>query len=293
MLEPVPCMAARPEVSQGPDATECGGDEGDPLGRGVDAVAQQVAEARCEFAGDDGGAHVIRVLAPGRRVDERGDDGAERECSDGSQEDAVSAGDDDPDEQDEGERKKQMRLEGAEPKRGSGSEGVRFVEAEKESEAAEDKDGGLAEDDAEERGRKTVAEPVEMSADVTEEGPENADRRDEEGEHEERPGKSGGGGREVTERVGEREGPWSVAHVEGAGAAEAGIALDAADGDGVIRIAVLDELMTRGPVDDEVTASDDGRIERHDAEKESGKDDAERAGNGDEERCEIALAGQG
>ena len=79
-------------------------------------------------------------------------------------EDAVSAGDDDPDEQDEGERKKQMRLEGAEPERSSGSEGVRFVEAQKESEAAEHEDGGLAEDDAEERGRKTVAEPVEMSA---------------------------------------------------------------------------------------------------------------------------------
>jgi hypothetical protein len=54
---------------------------------------------------------------------------------------------------------------------------------------------------------------------------------------------------------------------------------------------VLDELAASGPVDDEVAAGNDGGIERQDAEKESGEDDAERACNGDEECGEFALAG--
>ena len=177
---------------RGPDAAEDGGDEGDPLGGGVDAVAQEVAEAGSEFARDDRGAHVVGVLAPGRGIDERGDERAKRECGQRSGENAVAARDDDPDQEDESEGKKQMRLERAEPERGAGSEGARFVEAEKEGETEEHEDGGLAEDDAEERGRKTVTEPVEMGAGGAEELPQNADRGDEEGEHHERPGKRGG-----------------------------------------------------------------------------------------------------
>jgi hypothetical protein len=135
---------------------------------------------------------------------------------------------------------------------------------EKEGEATKHEDGGLAEDDAEERGRKTIAKPVEMTAGVAEEGPQNAHGGDEESEHDERPGKSGDRGREIAEGIGERQGPGSVAHVEGAGTAEAGGALDAVDGIGVIGIAVLDELVAGGPVDDEVAAGNDGGIEGHD-----------------------------
>ena len=186
-----------------------------------------------------------------------------------------------------------MRLEAAEPERGAGSEGARFVEAEKEREAAHDEDGGLAKDDAEERGRKTVAKPVEMTAGVTEEGPQNAHRGDEESEHYERPGKRGGYRREVAERVGEREGPGSVAHVEGARAAEAGSVFNAVDGIGVIWIAVLDELVAGSPINDKVAAGDDGGTERHDGEKEGGEDDSERACNGDKECGEVTLAGHG
>ena len=141
-----------------------GGDECDPLGGGVDAVAQEIAETGSELAGDDRGAHVIGVLAPGSRIDEGSDRGADGEGCSASGEDAIAAGDDDPDEKDEGEGKKEMRLEGAEPERGAGGEGAGLVQAEKEREAEEQEDGSLAEDDAEERGRKTIAEPVEMGA---------------------------------------------------------------------------------------------------------------------------------
>ena len=51
--------------------------------------------------------------------------------------------------------------------------------------------------------------------------------------------------------------------------------------------------MSGGPVDDEVAAGDDGGIEGQGAEKESGVDRPERAGNGNEECSEFALAGHG
>src|ERR1700722_765873 len=154
-----------------------------------------------------------------------------------------------------------MRLKRAEPERCSCGEGVGFVEAKKEGQSEEHEDGGLAEDDAEQRWRKTKAEPIEMTAGGAEEGPKNSDGGDEEGEHRQRPGKCGGGGREKAEGVGERQGPGRVAHVVGAGAAESGGALDGVDGVRVVGIAVLDELMAGGPVDDEVAAGDGGWIE--------------------------------
>ena len=82
---------------------------------------------------------------------------------------------------------------------------------------------------------------------VAEELPQDSHGSDEEGEHHERPGKSGGHGREVAEGVGQRQSPGSVAHVVGAGAAEARVALDLADGIRVVGIAVLDELAGRWP----------------------------------------------
>src|SRR3984957_21341857 len=100
-----------------------------------------------------------------------------------------------------------MWLERAEPERGSCKEGVGFVQAEKQGQSEEHEDGGLAEDYAEQRRRKTKPEPVETAARGTVDGPENSDGGDEEGEHRERPGNSGGSGREESERVGERQRP--------------------------------------------------------------------------------------
>ena len=154
VLEPIPVVAAGPEIDQGPDAAEDGGDECDPLGGRVDAVAQEVAETRSELASDDRGMHVVRVLAPGSRVDKGCDERANGEGCGASGEDAKAAGDEDPDEQHEGVGEKEMRLESAQPERGAGKEGAGLVQAEKEREPAEHEDGSLAENDAEERGGK-------------------------------------------------------------------------------------------------------------------------------------------
>lgn len=184
-----------------------------------------------------------------------------------------------------------MRFEGTEPEGCAGNEGVRFVQSEKDGEPEKKKDGSLAEVDAEERGGKAVAEPGEMAAGGAEELPKDADRSDEEAEHRKRPGKRGDGGREVAEGVGQGQRPGSVAHVVGAGAAETGVAFDAADGGGVIGIAMLDELMAGGPVDDEVAAGNGGGICGKGAEKKSGVEGGEDAGDGNEECGEFALAG--
>jgi len=285
-------VAAWPEVSQSPDAGEDGRDEGDPLGGGIDAVSEEIAEAGRELARDNRGAHVPGVLAECGWVYENGDDCAEREGGERAQEDAVAAGNGNPDKENEREGQKQMRLEGAEPECSAGSERMRLVKAEKKDESAEDKDGGLAEDDAEKRGRKTVSKPGELAAGFAEETPEDSHACDKECEHDERPGKCGGGWRDETQGVSERQCPWCVAHVVGAGTAKAGIAFDAADGVGVVGIAVLDELAARSPIHDEVATRDGTGIEGQDGEKEDGEDDAERAGNSDEESRKVALGGQ-
>ena len=85
-----------------------------------------------------------------------------------------------------------MRFERAQPKSGTGDEGAGLVEAEKDGEPEEKKDGGLAEVDAEERRGKAVAEPRQMTARGAEELPQDSDGGDEETEHGKRPGKSGG-----------------------------------------------------------------------------------------------------
>lgn len=53
VLEPVPGVATRPEINQSPDAAENGGDEGDPFSRGVDSIAEEIAEAGSELARDN------------------------------------------------------------------------------------------------------------------------------------------------------------------------------------------------------------------------------------------------
>src|SRR5579885_684993 len=101
------------------------------------------------------------VLGEGCRIDEPGEGTAECEGCQRSDENAVAARGDDPDEHDEAEGQKEMRLERAEPESRAGQEGVRAMEAQKEHQAEEQEDGGLAHDDALQSRGKSIADPFE------------------------------------------------------------------------------------------------------------------------------------
>ena len=62
-------------------------------------------------------------------------------------------------------------LQSAEPERGSGRERTGFVKAQKEGQAEQQEDRSLAEDDAEQRGRKAISNPVEAAAGMAEDLP--------------------------------------------------------------------------------------------------------------------------
>ena len=52
---------------------------------------------------------------------------------------------------------------------------------------------------------------------------------------------------------------------------------------------MVNKLLAGGPVDDEIAPGDDGAVERHGAEKQSGEDHPQRAGNRDRKYGKIAL----
>src|SRR5580698_6568201 len=58
VFEPVPLTTARPKIDESPDGTENGGHEGEPLGVGIDGIAQEISEAGGELARGVGSAHV-------------------------------------------------------------------------------------------------------------------------------------------------------------------------------------------------------------------------------------------
>src|SRR5579872_4578638 len=126
-----------------------------------------------------------------------------------------------------------MRLEGAEPERGSGPERMLRVETQEEDEAEEDEDSGLPGDDADERRRKAIAEPFQMRSWRAEHLPQHANAPDEKAEDEKRPGKGSGACAHETERQSEGQAPRRIAHVVDALAVEAGSVLGLAHVGGV------------------------------------------------------------
>ena len=236
----------------------------------MDGITQKITETGSELARDDGGAHVIGVLAPGRRVDPCCNQAAGGHGGYASGENPITARKHDPEQQHENKGKKKMRLDGAEPKRRAGREGTGFVQAQKERQPEEKKDGGLAQHDAEERRRKANPKPFAMVSGRAKQLPEDAHGGDQQAQHEQRPGKGCRHGAGIAEGQSQGQSPGSIAHVIARAAGKSRVVLDLIDARGVVRIAVMDELLAGGPVDDEVAAGDGLAIKRQEAEKQNG-----------------------
>jgi hypothetical protein len=144
------------------------------------------------------------------------------------------------------------------------------VQAQEESQPEEKKNGGLAQVDADERRGKAIAEPFEMVSGRAKQLPEDAHGGDEEAQHEQRPGKGSRHGADIAERQSQGQSPGSIAHVIGCAAGKSGVVLDLIEGCRVVRIAVMNQLLAGGPVDDEVAAGDSLAIKRQEAEKQNG-----------------------
>src|ERR1700722_5080765 len=152
---------ATPEMDEGPDTGERGGKVLQPDRVGLEPVAEYVGEAGNELVLDGGRAHKAYVISPGRGVDEGGDGAGGGEGDEKSGEEPVAAGEDDPEGQNDGERQEKMGFKGAEPKRGAGQEGVAAMEAEKQDEAEEGEERGLAHGEADDGGSEAESEPVD------------------------------------------------------------------------------------------------------------------------------------
>src|SRR5208337_62095 len=154
--------------------------------------------------------------------------------------DSPGARDKDPKQQNKCEGKKEMRLDGAEPKRRAGRERASFVEPQKEREPEEQKDGGLAEEHAPESRGKAVPEPNEAFLWASEQLPKDAHGKDEQAQHKQRPRKGCRHGGDKAEWQSQRQSPGSIAHVIGFAARKSRVVLNLIDGRGVVWIAVMD-----------------------------------------------------
>jgi hypothetical protein len=156
---------ATPEVDERPEAGEGHGKILQPDCVGIEPVAEDVGEAGNELVLDGGRAHEADVIGPGRGVDEEGDRAGAGEGDGKSGEELVGAREEDPECENSGEGQEEMWFEGAEPERGTGVEGVATMEAEKQDEAEEGEERGLAqmETSRQARRRKVQRTPAKRS----------------------------------------------------------------------------------------------------------------------------------
>jgi len=161
--EPVPMIAASPEVCERPEAGEGDGKVLQPDCVRTEPMTQGSGEAGNELVFDGGRAHEVRVVAPGRWVNEGGNGACEGEGYGKSGEELPSACEKDPGGEHGCERQQQMGLKGAKPERGSGVERVTAMEAEKKDQAEKGKERGLTHCDADDGGGEGEAEPVDAS----------------------------------------------------------------------------------------------------------------------------------
>ena len=69
VCRPIPYRAARPEIEDGPNAANCGGQILQPHCPGGEPMADRVGKARDELIFDGRGSHHACVISPGLRVD--------------------------------------------------------------------------------------------------------------------------------------------------------------------------------------------------------------------------------
>ena len=221
------------------------------------------------------------VIGPGRGVDEEGGGAGEGEGGGKSGEELVAARDDDPDGEHGGKGKEEMRLEGAEPERRTGVEGVAAMEAQKKDQSQEREERGLAHGEADDGGGEGEAEPVDAIRRGAVELVDDADGDEQAGEEKQGPEDGGKAQAKKTERVGEGQRPGRVAHDEDGAGVKAGGVLEGRDGVAVVGVAVVDELAAGGPVGDEVARGGQfaGNGDGEDVEDGDGKRQAGDSGN--------------
>jgi len=281
--------ASAPKVDERPEAGEGRRNVLQPDRVRADGVAESAGEAGDELVFDRWRAHEVDIVGPAGGVDEGGEDRGEGESGGESGDEGPGTVENDPGNKRGDEGQEKMRLEGAEPQRSAGVEGIAMVEAEKENQAEEREKRGLAHGETDDCGRECNSEPVNPGGRRTVELVKDPNGEEKAGEEDQCPEGAGDAKTEQAEGVSERKCPRRVAHDEHGVRVEAGSVLNGPDGVTVVRIEVVDELMTSGPIRKVVSTGSQLACKRASKDVKNGDCEGEASRGGDGNLSEVAA----
>ena len=165
--------------------------------------------------------------------------------------------------------------------------------AQKDRNPQERQKRGLTHDQADQGWGKGKPEPVKVVARIAMHPAHQQHGKDEAGQKQKGPENSRQPQAKKAHRVGKRQRPGRVAHQQNGAGSKACIVLDAGNRFPVIRVLMVDELLPRGPVGNEIAGHGDIARKRDDAEKKDRKSERQAAGHGNGQIRQICGGSPG
>src|SRR6185437_7268547 len=279
---PVPIRGMQ-RPPQCPNTCGRGGHYLQPYPVPMDQEPEDEAEAGYQFISKAGGRHHLRVLRPCIAVQHMRQQKAGGDCRYRASEDSPGPAANAPEKQNDAKGEKEMRLDGTKHQGRSGKPGAVRLEIEKQGESEQQQQPDLAGEQTGKRRRKDVPDEMQASARTALHDPDEANGESQGGQQQKGPADRRGPRSQKAEWNGEKKCVGRIAHKERVGSCESGVLFPAQNSRPIIRISVIEELLPRSPVGDEVavrgTGTGHGEGENEDRQKQEQRSN-ELAGHG-------------